>query len=105
MLNVFNGIIVDTFQEIRMYKESKQKFDDNQCYICGLSKLDFEKKGKSYENHLKNVHGLMDYFYYFIQMHEKSEFDLNSNESEVQDCIHQNDTMFFPLARSSDLNN
>lgn len=103
MLNVFNGIIVDTFQSLREEKYKKDKFQKNKCFICEQSKSDFEKCGKSFINHIQEIHNIGDYIHYLIALGKKGDFDLNSLESEVKKCIDNNRCDFFPLKNSIDL--
>ena len=45
LLNVVAGIIIDAFSELRDELNKRSNFNNNNCFICGLSKWQLEKKG------------------------------------------------------------
>lgn len=103
MINVFNGIIVDTFQSLRQEKEKKESFQKNVCFICELKRSQFEKEGYSYVDHIHNTHNIANYIHYFIRLGHTDEFELNSLESWVKKNLDGKKTDFFPFEFSIDL--
>jgi len=78
LLNIINGIIVDTFQEIRE-KNNKKEYDrSNVCYICHLDRSTFEVGGVSFSVHGAHDHSLLNYLHYIIGLFLENENNLNA---------------------------
>ena len=102
ILNIVNGIIVDTFQEIRENNEAYNTEILNTCYICQLKSTDFEGKDISFEGHLLEVHNLFDYFFYLFKIHNTDPHDLNSVDFQVYNCIKNEKITFFPINKEEE---
>ena len=104
MINVVNGIIVDTFQQLR--EEHNKKVDDNLniCYSCNHNRSVFEIVGKNFEEHMTKDHSLSNYFYYLLKIHLVDEQDLNSLDFYVLNAVRENRFDFFPIEKSLSLN-
>lgn len=63
-LNIVFGIIVDTFSELRLEQEERDENMKNTCFVCGLTRLDFNKRGKNFDEHQLNEHNPVKYIYY-----------------------------------------
>jgi hypothetical protein len=103
MINIINGIIVDTFQQLR--EENNKKVDDNNniCYICNLDRSAFEIVGINFIKHKKEDHRLTNYLFYLLKLNLVYEHDLNSMDSYVLKAIRENRMDFFPIFQSSAL--
>ena len=104
MINIINGIIVDTFQQLR--EENNKKYDDNNniCYICNLDRSAFEIVGINFYQHKQEEHSLTNYLFYLLKIHLVYEHDLNSLDSYVLNAIRENRIDFFPIFQSTSLN-
>ena len=100
MLNVINGIIVDTFQALREKNNNRADIIENVCYICSIKKSKFEIRGINYNHHLNNEHLIMNYFYYIIKVKYTDEQDLNSLDYQVLDSIRNLRSDFFPVKKA-----
>jgi len=58
ILNIIFGIIVDTFATLREEKNNIQHDFENNCYVCGVEKTDFDRFGLGFKNHIKDDHYL-----------------------------------------------
>ncbi len=58
LLNIFNGIIVDSFQKYREEQTNIEFEDKNICYICSLTRSDFEMHGYNFSYHKSEEHNL-----------------------------------------------
>ena len=103
MLNIVNGIIVDTFQALREENNTKQRIRDNVCYICSINKAKFEMKGIDYNYHLNKEHCILNYFHYILKILRTDEQDLNSMDYAVFKAISKESTEFFPVKRAISL--
>ena len=102
ILNIFNGIIVDTFQEIR---ENNEKFNDeilNTCYICQLKTSDFEGEEFTFEEHIIYEHNIFHYFFYLFKIHNTDAHDLNSVDFQVYNYIKNDKIVFFPINKEEE---
>jgi len=101
IVNIINGIIVDTFQALR--EQNSQKFDilTNFCYICSKQRSEFEIKALNFDKHLKLDHNIRNYFDYFLKIQGTDEHELNSLDSQVLDYIKLSKTDFFPKTAKS----
>lgn len=63
------GLIIDAFGELRKKDDSVTDELKNKCFICGLSKTEFNSPHE-FDNHTKNHHSMRDYMYvnYLILM-------------------------------------
>ena len=95
MLNVFNGIIVDAFQTIRIEKEKRDNFSKNVCFICEEERFNLEKIGNSFSTHTDKTHNISHYIHYFIRIKKSDKFDLNSLESWIRSNLDSRQPLFF----------
>jgi hypothetical protein len=64
--NLFFGLIVDSISEIRQSKHALQEIIHQKCFICDLTKSDFEIIKEDFEKHLTEQHNVMAYVYYIL---------------------------------------
>ncbi len=72
MIQIFSGIIIDTFSSLR--EKSLQKMRDIQeiCFICGFTRELFDRKSDSgFQLHTKNEHYLWNYVFYISYLRDK----------------------------------
>lgn len=100
MLNIINGIIVDTFQELR--EKNNQRFDKlmNECYICSLNRNNFDIKGVSFDEHIYVSHKFINYFLYLIKLKLTDEQDMNSLDFQVYNSLKIESINFFPIKKT-----
>ncbi len=97
MLNAINGIIVDTFQQLREESIERESQKNNICFICALKRSYFDFRGESYEFHIKEQHRISNYFYYLIGLKLTNKYDLSSAGTYVLECLDERKTDFFPI--------
>lgn len=97
MLNVVNGIIVDTFQALRQEKDKYDYDRDNKCFVCEIERKDLEIKGKSFENHILIGHNAINYFRFMIDANMSDPFEQNFYQYFVYEKIKEKKSNFFPL--------
>jgi hypothetical protein len=103
MLNIINGIIVDTFQAMRQENIEKVKQRDDLCYICSKQKGKFEASGVSFKRHTKEEHNILSYLQYILMIKNKNRYDMKSIEYYVYDKVQKNIIDFFPIGRAKSL--
>jgi inositol 1,4,5-triphosphate receptor type 3 len=105
-LNIVFGIIIDTFEELRVDSAFREDHTDNFCLICNLEKWQFRKCGKSFDQHTQIDHNLWNYVYYIYKIRFKIDAkDLNGQETYIYEKLKINDLSWFPFKRSRELGN
>lgn len=105
MLNVINGIIVDTFQDLREKNNKRNDIKENECYICAINRIEFQINSLDFEAHKLNEHNFNNYTYYLIRINEIDEHDLNSVDYQSLLCCRKKQTSFFPMKKCITLMN
>ena len=101
ILNIVNGIIVDTFQEIRENNNTLYEEKKNTCFICQLNRTLFESNGISFDDHVRKEHNILYYFCYLFKLHKTDAHDLNSVDFQVYNSINNSKVNFFPIDRAN----
>ncbi len=104
MLNVINGIIVDTFQQLREEGAVAQTRKNDVCFVCSLNRDIFEKKGLNFEEHKNQYHSMLNYVHYILKVRSSVKHDLNSIDFYVLNLIMQGRTDFLPVKKCLSLN-
>jgi hypothetical protein len=96
--NIFLGIIVDTFADLR--DKNQQKLEDMQhkCFICQMSRDDSLKKKIDFDRHVKH-HSLWNYVYFLTHLHVINQREFNPLQSHVWDCLLENDITWIPISK------
>ena len=101
ILNIINGIIVDTFQDLKEKNSKIAEEKQNICFICQLSRSQFESKGLDFNYHLSKEHNVYYYFCYLFKVKGEDVHDLNSVDFQVFNSISENKVEFFPIDRAT----
>ena len=97
LLNMFNGVIVTTFSQIREESNKKEEDMKNRCYICNINRVDFQKNKVDFGEHQKYEHNINNYIKFFIFLLNINEKDMDSDQSFINQCIKERDIKFFPV--------
>lgn len=103
-LNMINGIIINTFSQLREEQETKKLDVENNCFICNLDKNTFQKRKIQFIHHVTKQHGIKDYLLFLINVTLKPEKDLDPDETRVINALKKNDVSFFPCEKALDWN-
>ena len=97
LLNIVNSIIVNTFTQIR--EDSNQKEEDmkNRCFICNISRIEFQKNKIDIGYHRKYEHNTNNYIKFFVFLWNIDEKDMDADQSFINNCIKEKDIKFFPM--------
>jgi hypothetical protein len=52
------GIIIDTFGTLRDEEKDKRNDMTSKCFICGISRDEFDRHGEGFLNHIKADHNV-----------------------------------------------
>ena len=100
LLNIINGIIVDTFQALREEANAQYETKMNVCFICSLNRSIFERRGIDFDFHKEIEHNCLSYFHYLYKILQTDEQELNSLDYQVLLSYRQARTDFFPVNTS-----
>ena len=97
LLNIVNSIIVNTFTQIR--EDSNQKEEDmkNRCFVCNISRIEFQKNKIDIGYHRKYEHNTNNYIKFFVFLWNIDEKDMDADQSFINECIKEKDIKFFPM--------
>jgi hypothetical protein len=68
LLNIINGVIVDTFQSLRTLNEQLKDRLENYCEMCCLRRVKFESNGIDFYYHKTYQHNIEDYYQLFLKI-------------------------------------
>jgi hypothetical protein len=102
LLNIFFGIIIDTFGKLRNLKVEREADTANKCFICGVDSHDFLKDGTStgslsFKQHREERHNLWNYLYFAMHLWQQPREKDSSVEMTVRSCIEMGDVSWFPI--------
>jgi hypothetical protein len=106
LLNVCQGITVDTFSELREEKLERLKDTFETCFICGIDKQMFDrnKESKGFKVHIKKEHNMWNYLYFIIYIWEQDKDDDDGLEQYVRRSIDADDISWLPANKAMCLN-
>ena len=102
LFNVFMGIIVDTFAELRDMNWSRENDIQNICFICQKSRDDCLTKNIDFESHVREEHNLWNYVYFLVHLHINNPNDFNSIENFVWEKLEEQDYGWIPIDENAD---
>jgi inositol 1,4,5-triphosphate receptor type 1 len=109
LLNIFFGIIIDTFGKLRNLKVEREDELLNKCFICGAS---FEEvvsqspigEGSSmlaFRTHREERHNLWHYLCFVLHIWHQSRDQDSSLEMFVRASIEREDVAWFPSGHTA----
>lgn len=102
LFNVFMGIIVDTFAELRDENYSRENDINNVCFICQLTKDDCLTKNIDYGPHVMKEHFVWNYVYFLVYLHINNPNDFNRIENYVWDKLEDQDFGWIPIDENAE---
>jgi len=100
--NIFLGIIVNMFSQLRKENSNLEDDKNNICFICQLSKDECLFRNIDFDNHIKGIHNLWNYVYFLVYLHINNSNEFNSVENLVWDKLNDNDFNWIPIQKSDD---
>ena len=100
--NVFLGIIVDTFAELRDENSLKENDKNNICFICQLSRDACLTRNIDFNKHVTNEHFIWNYVYFLTYLHISNPNDFNRLENSVWSKLEEQDFGWLPIETSAE---
>ncbi|CAD8066638.1 unnamed protein product [Paramecium sonneborni] len=103
-IQIFSGIIIDTFGELREQQLAKEDDKENICFICGLDREIFDMKSDDgFNQHTKQSHYMWNYVFYMAYMDNKNKSEYNGIETYIANKRKNQDNSWFPIGQSLEL--
>ena len=97
LFNIFTGIIVGAFAELRDETNMNENDKNNVCYICQLTRDDCLKKNIDFDSHVKTEHFVWNYLYFLTYLHINDPNNFNSIENYVWEKLEEQDITWIPI--------
>lgn len=95
---IVSGIIIDTFASRRDMDTVMADDVVNTCFICNITREDFETSNVSFSTHIKEEHNMWQYIWYFIYLQERDATEFTGIEQVCFDKIQSGEAIhFLPL--------
>lgn len=96
LLNIFFGIIIDTFAQLRDERRDRWLALNTKCFICGLDRSAIELHSKGWTHHFMESHSPMAYLAFIIYVKDKESTECSGLEKYVKERIESKNIDFFP---------
>ena len=96
LLNIFFGIIIDTFAQLRDERRQHWLELNTKCYICGLDRSAIELHSRGWTHHFMESHSPMAYLAFIIYVKYKESTECSGLEKHVKERIASKNIDFFP---------
>jgi len=97
MINIFQGIIIDTFAVLREENTRNSLDRSTKCFICGLERDAVERAtGRSFDYHTYYEHNEWKYVQFIGYLEDKEETELTGVESYVKEKLAKKEIAWFP---------
>jgi len=91
------GIVLASFAQLRE-KESKALEEMKaKCFICSISRMDFDRNANGFDHHTKYDHNMWSYLYYMVKVQRGEPEYYTSVEMYVAERLENSDINWFPL--------
>ena len=95
MTNMFFGIIVDTFADLRENNLKIENDKNDVCFICQLDKDGIVKRKMEYNKHIED-HKIWNYVYFITFLYINNPKDFKTLETYVKKKLDEDDISWFP---------
>lgn len=103
LLNVFLGMIIDTFGSLRAEKNEKLLDTTEVCFICGIEKQIFDRASDEpdgFQTHVKIDHNMWNYLYFIFLLWEQDKDDDDGLEQFTRRAIARDEITWFPINKA-----
>jgi hypothetical protein len=98
-LNIILSIIVDAFGGMREEINKRQELLDSVCMVCTDTRTNIERKGKSFKQHIEDLHNPLNYLYFLAYLYSKDPEDFTGLENSIYQQVINNQVSWVPFAK------
>ena len=102
LFNIFTGIIVGAFAELRDDTTQNEKDKNNVCFICQMTRDNCLRKNIDFDLHVQEEHFIWNYLYFLAYLHFSDPNNLNSIENYVWEKLEENNFSWIPIKSEND---
>jgi len=103
LFNMVTGIIVDTFSSLREETAVRLEKINSESFISGISREEYDEVGLKFEDLTQEHQNIWSYVYFLLQLDQKDASEMCGAERFVVARIKDNDTSWFPIFMSFEL--
>ena len=97
MMNIIQGIIIDTFAVLREESERNTADRETKCFICGKDKEYIERcTNRPFRYHCAYEHNEWNYIYFIAYLKNKESTEHTGVESSIFDLVEAKDITWIP---------
>jgi hypothetical protein len=96
--NIFLGIIVDTFADLRDKNQRKEDDTNLVCFICQINRDNCLNKKINFDKHVVQDHFTWNYAYFLTFLHITNPNDFNFLQKYVWDMLKKRDISWIPIS-------
>jgi len=93
--NIFFGVIIDTFNELRDLRDIKINDQKNKCFMCHRDRYD-NIHNEDFDTHREERHGVFNYVFFIIYLFKKNLQTYSRVEEYVWTQINMGRIDWFP---------
>ncbi|KAM9726666.1 ryanodine receptor 2-like [Menidia menidia] len=97
LLAIIQGLIIDSFGELRDQQEQVKEDMETKCFICGMGSEYFDTTPHGFETHTLQEHNLANYLFFLMYLINKDETEHTGQESYVWKMYQERCWEFFPV--------
>ncbi|KAM3863107.1 ryanodine receptor 2-like [Diretmus argenteus] len=97
LLAIIQGLIIDSFGELRDQQEQVKEDMETKCFICGIGNDYFDAVAHGFETHTLQEHNLANYLFFLMYLINKDETEHTGQESYVWKMYQERCWEFFPV--------
>ena len=101
LMNIILGIIIDSFAELRDIRNQIENDISNVCFICNITKQEFNNNGISYTKHTRLVHSMWNYVFYIVGLLEKDPNEYTGIESYIAAKYAEKELDWLPFQQTA----
>ncbi|XP_052009298.1 ryanodine receptor 2 [Xyrauchen texanus] len=97
LLAIIQGLIIDSFGELRDQQEQVKEDMETKCFICGIGSEYFDTVPHGFESHTLQEHNLANYLFFLMYLINKDVTEHTGQESYVWKMFQERCWEFFPV--------
>lgn len=100
LTSIFSGIIIDSFSEMRTSSQQIQEDTENWCFICNISRDEFEKLGLNFFKHIRRDHYMWNYLFFRAHIESLGKTEMSGLQTYVFEKLKINSIDFYPIKKA-----
>lgn len=97
LMAIIQGLVIDSFGELRDQIEQVKEDMDTKCFICSIPNDYFDQVPHGFEEHTMNEHNLANYLFFLMHLINKDKTEYTGQETYVWKLYQARIWDFFPV--------